>query len=226
MLQREPSHLDGRKLRVPWLPVGPRYVWLSCWPERKHHLLHFRLYCVPIRTNMMYVYMRMTIVWLNLKQVTRHRIFSQAYHWCRAYKPPTSWFAVQKWRRRPVVLETCLCQWPTCHEYLSGSGRSYIWLSLCISYTPWIVCSIWDCAVVCRHFNPRKWPTARVGATHSKSSASQTQARNLQLLNNGSVNTYPRRWNSWIYNLLLGKTYNNTCFPSGPTQGDVGTIQC
>jgi hypothetical protein len=57
-----------------------------------------------------------------------------------------------------------------------------------------------------------------VGATHSKSSASQSQARNLQLLSNASVNTYPWRWNSWIYNLLLGKTYINTCFPSGPTQ--------
>jgi hypothetical protein len=57
-----------------------------------------------------------------------------------------------------------------------------------------------------------------VGATHSKSSASQSQPRNHQLLSNGSVNTYPRRWNSWIHNLLLGKTYN-TCFPSGPNQG-------
>jgi hypothetical protein len=58
-----------------------------------------------------------------------------------------------------------------------------------------------------------------VGATHSKSSASQSQLRNHQLLSNGSVNTYPQRWNPWIYNLLLGKPYNNTCFPSGPTQG-------
>jgi hypothetical protein len=58
-----------------------------------------------------------------------------------------------------------------------------------------------------------------VGATHSKSSATQSQPRNHQLLSNGSVNTYPRRWNSWINNLLLGKTYNNTCFPSGLTQG-------
>jgi hypothetical protein len=60
-----------------------------------------------------------------------------------------------------------------------------------------------------------------VGATYRKSSASQSQARNLQLLSNGSVNKYPRRWNSWIYNLLLGKTYKNTCFPSGPIQGNI-----
>jgi hypothetical protein len=58
-----------------------------------------------------------------------------------------------------------------------------------------------------------------VGATHSKSSASQSQPRNHQLLSNGSVSTYLQRWNPWIYNLLLGKPYNNTCFPSGPTQG-------
>jgi hypothetical protein len=32
---------------------------------------------------------------------------------------------------------------------------------------------------------------------------------------------YPQGWNPWIYNLLLGKTYNNTWFPSGPTQGYV-----
>jgi hypothetical protein len=42
---------------------------------------------------------------------------------------------------------------------------------------------------------------------------------NLALANHSSVNTYPRRWNSWIYSLLLGKPYNNTCFSSGPTQG-------
>jgi hypothetical protein len=48
-----------------------------------------------------------------------------------------------------------------------------------------------------------------VGATHSKSSASQSQSRNHQLLSNGSVNTFPRRYNSWIKSLLLGKTYNN-----------------
>jgi hypothetical protein len=58
-----------------------------------------------------------------------------------------------------------------------------------------------------------------VGATHSKSSASQSQPKNHQLLSNGSVNAYPQRWNPWIYNLLLGKPYNNTRFPSGPTQG-------
>jgi hypothetical protein len=57
-----------------------------------------------------------------------------------------------------------------------------------------------------------------VRATHSKSSASQSQPRNHQLLRNGSVNTYRQRWNPWTYNLLLGKPNNNTCFPSGPTQ--------
>jgi quinol-cytochrome oxidoreductase complex cytochrome b subunit len=33
---------------------------------------------------------------------------------------------------------------------------------------------------------------------------------NHLLLSNGSVNTFPRRCNSWINSLLLGKTYNNT----------------
>jgi hypothetical protein len=37
-----------------------------------------------------------------------------------------------------------------------------------------------------------------VGATHSKSSTSQSQPRNHQLLSNGSVNTYPQRWNPWV----------------------------
>jgi hypothetical protein len=60
-----------------------------------------------------------------------------------------------------------------------------------------------------------------VGATHSKSNTSQSQRTNHQLLSNGSVNTYPQGLNPWIYNLLLGKTYNNTCFPSGPTQGNI-----
>jgi hypothetical protein len=46
-----------------------------------------------------------------------------------------------------------------------------------------------------------------VGTAHINSSAGQSQSRNHQLLSNSSVNTYPRRSNSWINNLLLGKTY-------------------
>jgi hypothetical protein len=49
-----------------------------------------------------------------------------------------------------------------------------------------------------------------VGTIHSKPSTSQSQSRNHQLLSNDSVNMFPRRYNSWINNPLLGKTYNNT----------------
>jgi hypothetical protein len=49
-----------------------------------------------------------------------------------------------------------------------------------------------------------------VGATHNESSASQSQSRNHLLLSNGSVNTFPWRYDSWTNNPLLGKTYNNT----------------
>jgi hypothetical protein len=49
-----------------------------------------------------------------------------------------------------------------------------------------------------------------VGATHTESGASQSQSRNHPLLSNGLVNTFRWRYNSWIKNKLLGKTYNNT----------------
>jgi hypothetical protein len=49
-----------------------------------------------------------------------------------------------------------------------------------------------------------------VGTTHINSGAGQSQSRNHQVLSNGSVNTFPRRYNFCINNPLLGKTYNNT----------------